>query len=84
MEYEIRWDRKAERFLSKLPWKIARRIIHKVHEVKDAPFYYLERYIGKKLFKLRIGSYRLLVDVDMKEKVVSILICDKRGRVYKR
>ena len=45
---------------------------------------YLERYEGKAVHKLRIGPYRLLIDIDVPNKLLLIQVLDKRGRVYKR
>ena len=63
MAYKIRWDKKADRILSKLPSAISKRTVHKVQELQAHAFAYLEHYEGKDLFKLRVGDYRLLVDV---------------------
>lgn len=83
MAYEIRWSKRAERFLAKLPGNITRRIAHKVNEIKDVPFRFLEHYEGKDFYKLRVGSYRLLVDVDLHGKVISIRLIGHRRNIYK-
>lgn len=52
-------------FLAKLPREIARRIVNKVNSIKDSPYHFLEHYEGADFYKLRVGAYRLLVDVDV-------------------
>lgn len=83
MTYEIRWSKRAERFLTKLPGNIARRIAHKVNEIKDVPFHFLEHYERDDFYKLRVGGYRLLVDVDLQGKVISIRLIGHRRNIYK-
>ena len=84
MNYSIEWDDKAYNFLGKLPKNIYERILKKLDEVKENPFRYLEHYEGDKLYKLRIGDYRALIDIDFQKKILTIQILDKRGRIYKR
>ena len=82
MSLDIEWDQKAFKFLDKLQKDIAERILDKLEAVKEDPFRYLEHYEGEG-YKLRIGDYRMLVDVDFEKKTIIIQVFDKRGRVYK-
>ena len=82
MSFDIEWDQKAFKFLDKLQKDIAERILDKLEAVKEDPFRYLEHYEGEG-YKLRIGDYRMLVDVDFEKKTIIIQVFDKRGRVYK-
>ena len=84
VSFAIRWSKQAERFLAKLPREIARRVINKVNLIKDNPYHYLEHYEGADFYKLRVGTYRLLVDVDMTEKVISVRILGHRRNVHQR
>ena len=83
MSFSIEWNSKALKFLNKLQKDIALRIWDKVDQIKQEPFRFLKHFEGD-YYKLRIGPYRALVDVDVKEKVIFIEVFDKRGRVYKR
>ena len=84
MSYSIIWDSKALKFLNKLQKDIILRIINKLDIIKEDPFRYLEHYEGKNYYKLRIGIYRALIDIDFKNQTLSIQVLDKRGRIYKR
>ena len=84
MSYSIEWKPTPLKFLIKLSKDIGLRIIKKLDEVKKEPFRYLEHFEGEDFYKLRIGEYRFLIDVDIKNKVLKIQVFDKRGRVYKR
>lgn len=83
MSYLIKWSPQAFKFLEKLPKQISERILKKLDEVKEDPFRFLEHYEGE-YYKLRIGDYRALIDVDFDKNVLLIQVLDKRGRIYKR
>lgn len=84
MSYSIEWDPKPFKFLNKLPKEVAMRILKKLDSVKENPFRYLEHYEGEGVYKLRIGDYRMLIDIDFENKILTIQVFDKRGRIYKR
>jgi mRNA interferase RelE/StbE len=82
MSYFIRWDQQPLKFLQKLERHTAKRILDKLDEVAIDPFRYLEHYEGDG-YKLRIGDFRMIIDINQNEKVLTIQVFDKRGRVYK-
>ena len=84
MSYAIKWNPKPLKFLEKLPKEISKRIIEKVEGIKDDPFHYLEHYEGADVYKLRIGDYRILMDVNFTSKILKIRILYHRSRVYER
>ena len=83
MSYSVKVDKKAQNFLDKLSQDVALRIINKLEQIKENPFHYLEHYEGQ-YYKLRIGDYRALIDIDFQKKILWIRIIDKRGRIYRR
>ncbi len=82
MTWEIIWHPKAAKYVETLPKDIAIRIFHKCDEVSENPFRYLEHYEGEG-YKLRIGDYRALIDIDFQNKRLKVRVFDKRGRVYR-
>ena len=84
MSYSVEWHPKTRKFLRKLPKDISERIVLKVKEVREDPFRFLEHYEGDDYYKLRVGDYRLLIDVDFKNKVLLIQVIDHRRRIYDR
>ncbi len=82
MNFEIIWHPKATKNLSRLSQELIRRVLAKMDEVKKDPFRYLEHFEGEKVYKLRIGNYRALIDIDFKENILYIQVFDKRGMIY--
>ena len=84
MNYTIKWNSKPLKFIEKLPKEISVRIVEKLEKITDDPFRYLEHYEGADVYKLRIGDYRLLIDIDFTNRILKIRVFDHRSRVYER
>ena len=54
----------------------------RLKKLEKNPFRYLEHYEGD-YYKLRIGDYRALINIDFENKILKIEVIDKRGRIYK-
>lgn len=74
MSYEVIWDDKARDFLRKIHKDDAQRIVKKVNGIVDDPRHYLETLVEIKSYKLRIGDFRALVDMDENEKTLSVVL----------
>ena len=84
MVFDVEWSERAERTLSELPKHISSRIVRKVDSIRVAPFHYLEHYEGEDLYKLRVGDYRALIDVDFENEILKIVILGHRSNIYKQ
>jgi len=84
MNFCIKLHPKVAKFLKKCDKKLEERIKNKLRLLKVDPFIFLEHYEGEKVYKLRIGDYRALIDVDTSEKKVFVRVLDHRRRIYKR
>ena len=83
MTFKIRWSRQAQRFVEKLPAQEAHRIAKKIDSIKECPFHFLQRYIGENFYKLRIGKYRVLIDVDSGQEILFVGAVGLRKNIYK-
>jgi mRNA interferase RelE/StbE len=82
--FTIIYDEEALENLEKLEKKIRKRIFEKISSTKENPFHYFERLISRDEYKLRIGDYRIIADIDEKTKRISILFVNHRKNVYKK
>ena len=62
--FEVIFDDKAIDFLTKLPKELRKRIYNKVISTKGNPFRYFERLEGRVDYKLRVGDYRVVADIN--------------------
>lgn len=84
MEYQVLLDPNVVKFLESLPNDISSRIKDKLRLLTKNPFEHLEHYESDDYYKFRIGDYRALIDVDIRNKIVFVRVLDHRGRIYKR
>jgi len=80
--YELKFDKKAIDFLNKLEKDLKERIWNKLQECKLEPFRYLEHLEEINGFKLRVGDYRIIIDVDNASKVLNVLKIGHRKNIY--
>jgi len=83
MSYLIKWSPQASSFIDGLQKDISERILRKLEEIRENPFRYLKHYESDEGYKLRIGNYRAIIDVDFQNKILFIRVLDKRARIYK-
>lgn len=81
--YEIHFDEKAIDFLNKIPKNLKERMYNKIISTKANPFHFFEKLEGRKEFKLRIGDYRVIADINQKNKLIEIRLIGHRKNVYK-
>lgn len=82
MTYEIIFDDEAIEFLNKLPPELKERIFNKIISTKENPFHFFERLVGKTEYKLRVGDYRVIADIDQSGQKITIVLVGHRKNVY--
>ena len=82
--YEIKFDKKAIDFLNKLEKDIKKRIWNKLQQCKENPFHFLEHLENIEGYKLRVGDYRLIIDVDKSNQILYILKIGHRKNIYEK
>lgn len=84
MVYNVEFSAKAKLFIKKLQNDVSDRLIKKFKSIQLDPFRHIEHYSEKGLYKMRVGDYRALIDIDAKRKLIFVRVIDKRSRIYKR
>ena len=82
--YRILTTKRFLRHLKRLDSRVKERILDAIREVSERP------YLGstlifdeRRLYKFRVGDYRLVSEIDEEKKVVLFLVVDHRRRVYR-
>ena len=81
--YKIEFDIKSIDYLNKQEKKIKERIFNKIISTKEKPLRYFEKLANRKEYKLRVGKYRVIADIDKKLKIIKIRMIDHRKKIYK-
>ena len=82
--YKINFDPLAIGFLEKAEKLIAKRIWNKIISTKENPHHFFERLTDRIDYKLRIGDYRAIADIDDSSKTIQITLIDHRSKVYNK
>jgi mRNA interferase RelE/StbE len=82
--YSVIYDDEALQNLEKLEKKIRKRIFEKIYSIKENPVHYFHRLTARDEFKLRVGDYRVIADINEQTKRISILFVDHRKNVYQK
>ncbi len=84
--YEVVLERSAERDLKKLSEKIFRLMIEEIKPLTENPHPTGCRKIegSKNDWRIRVGNYRILYEIDENEKRVKIMRVRHRKDVYRR
>ena len=80
--YSIQIEQNAELFLKKLNKKDAEVILNKIYSIKENPFRFLKRLKGKKLWRLRIGDYRAIIDIIISMNKIIVIRIGHRKNIY--
>ena len=81
--YEIIIQKKAKKFIDGLPKNDRIRIVTAIEQLPNGPdIKPLKGHEG--LFRLRVGSYRIIYTVDNGELVVYVIDAGNRGQVYSK
>jgi len=83
-DYEIVLAKSARKELEKLPDKIADRIVARLEALPKAPRPFgAIKLSGANLWRIRIGTYRVIYEIDDAKKVVDIRVIQHRKDVYR-
>ena len=80
--YELVFSKKAIGQLNKLDKSIKERIWDKLQECKENPLRYFEHLTEIDSFRLRVGDFRVIADIDKKLMRINILKIGHRRNIY--
>ncbi len=81
--YKIVFVKKAKKALDKLEFGDKERIVNALDRIVVRPEAFLVRLVGDKLYKFRVGDYRLIIDLINDELIILVVKIGHRKNVYK-
>ena len=73
----------AEKQLDKLPKNIVGEMLKKLYSIRENPLRYIERLKGHRLWKLRIGDYRVILFINTGEETINVIKIGHRKNIYR-
>lgn len=83
LSFQVEFSQLAAERFDKLGRSVQERLIRKLQQVAKNPRRYLSRLRGVDAFKIRVGDYRIIVDVDWEEETVYVLTLGHRRTIYR-
>jgi len=86
MAYDIAFTKQAAKTLQKIPADIARSIRIKLEQIANDPFAShpnVTKLQNREGYRLRVGDWRVIYDVQKDKVLVLVLKIDVRGEVYR-
>ena len=80
--YSLIFEKTALEFLNKLEKEIKERIWNKLQQCKENPFHFLEHLEEINGYKLRVGDYKIIIDIDSSSKTIIVLKIGHRKNIY--
>lgn len=81
MVYQINWAPAVDDIRS-IDKETRKRIIKKVGSILGQPSRFVERLEGYPFFKLRVGDYRVILDIRNTENIIVVVLVGHRSKVY--
>ena len=82
MTYQVLFSDLALKQLKKLDGETRQRIITTVERIRIRPDAYIKKLVGDEGYRLRVGDYRVILDVDKEQLIVLVLRIVHRKSVY--
>ncbi|MCX9015166.1 MAG: type II toxin-antitoxin system RelE/ParE family toxin [Candidatus Methanoperedens sp.] len=83
MTYEVLFSDKALKQLKKIEPNIQGRIIAALEKIRIRPEAYVTKLVEDPGYKLRVGDYRVIMDIENKRLHILVLKVGHRKNIYK-
>lgn len=83
MNYKIKIERKALKFINKQPQDQKRRLLSAIYRLPEGSDI-TRLKANEELYRLRVGDYRIVYTVDNGQLIVYVIDAGNRGDIYKR
>ncbi len=84
MVWQVIWSEKSVKQLEKIDKKNAQRIYDEVLGCTQDPFKNVIRLVNSPFYRLRVGNYRVILDLQQSKMIIFVVETDRRARIYKK
>ena len=82
MKYKIIIQKSAEKFLKKQDRKTQERLLNTIYKLPEGTD--IKKLQGHNMYRMRVGTIRVLYTIDDVIKIISVEDINNRGDIYKR
>ena len=83
MSYEVHFSQESKKFLKKLEKEDSKRIISAIERCRVRPHLFIKKLVASPYFRLRVGDYRVILDIKSRKLVIMVVEIGHRKNIYK-
>jgi mRNA interferase RelE/StbE len=80
--YSIIFHKNAQNQFNKLNKNLQQRIMSHLERIKIRPHHFVKKLVGSHLYSLRVGNYRVILNIQNKVLVIYVFEIGHRKKVY--
>ena len=80
--YSVIFTEVAEKQFKKLPKQIQDRIVKSLERIRIRPEAFIEKLVGISGYKLRVGDYRVILDLENDKLLILVIKVGHRKNIY--
>ena len=84
MTWQVIWSEKSLKQLEKIDKKNTQRIYDTVLDCIEDPFRTVLRLTNSPFYRLRVGNYRVILDLQQSKIIIFVIETDHRKKIYKK
>ena len=81
--YAIKFSQTAEKQFEKLDISIQERVIASLERIRFRPYHFVKRIVGTDSYRLRVGDYRVILNIQNDVLVIMVITIGHRKIIYK-
>ena len=82
--YELIYSDEARKQLKKLNKELQARILHTLERIRPRPTHHIKKLVGNPYFSLRVGDYRVILDIQDNKLIIFVIEVGHRKNIYKK
>ena len=80
--YSISFNQLAEKQLKKLDKNLQARVLEVLDRIRIRPYHFVKRLVGSPYFRLRVGDYRVILDIQNDKLIIVVVELGHRSKIY--
>ena len=80
--YEIIISDLAKQQLGKLSQELKERVGFAIERIRIRPFHFVKKLVGSPHYRLRVGDYRIILDIRQEKLIIFVIELGHRKNIY--
>ena len=84
MSYQIEFSFRAVKDLKRLEKNVTENIISALERISIRPYDFVRKLIGTNYYRLKVGEYRVIIDIQNEKLMILVITLGHRKNIYKK